>query len=223
MKSLIHNTHQTGIGSAIGWTILYFLLLLTVTAIDVLLWRNIDSRLAPGLNILTLALASAWFFKLLAVKTSFHPALTANLTVGGALLAVGCAVLFYLLLDKGIDPLLDSQFPQSNEAYQEGLATLRQAPVASFIRVCLIAPIVEELLMRGFILGGLQNRYGLAVSLLVSTILFGLLHFNMVQTLSALVCGLILGLLYIHTGALLYCIAAHSLYNMISYIEALSR
>ena len=48
-------------------------------------------------------------------------------------------------------------------------------------------------------------------------ILVALLHFNMVQTLSALICGIVLGLLYIRTDSLICCIAAHAGYNMISF------
>ncbi len=45
------------------------------------------------------------------------------------------------------------------------------------------------------------------------------MHFNMVQTLSAMICGLILGLLYLQTDSVICCIAAHAGYNMISYFE----
>ncbi|MBU5312817.1 CPBP family intramembrane metalloprotease [Tissierella carlieri] len=73
--------------------------------------------------------------------------------------------------------------------------------MTSFLRVCLI-PTVEEILIRGYVLGELSNKYGIILALLVSSILFALLHFNMVQTLSALICGLILGILYIYTGSI---------------------
>ncbi len=72
--------------------------------------------------------------------------------------------------------------------------------------------------MRGFVLGGLKNNYGVTMSLLVSAILFALIHFNMVQTLSAFVCGVILGMLYIKTDSILCCIIAHCGYNLLSYL-----
>ena len=77
---------------------------------------------------------------------------------------------------------------------------------------------VEELLMRGFCLELLKSKYGIKCGLIVSTILFALLHFNMVQTLSALITGFILGLLYLKTKSLTSTILAHGLYNFISLV-----
>lgn len=132
-------------------------------------------------------------------------------------MAFGCSVLFFLLLDKFLDPFFDSVFIASADEYKKTIVLLRQFPIANFIRVCLLAPVVEEILIRGCILNSLQNKYGIIFALLISSFLFAVLHFNFVQTLSALICGLMLGLLYINTGSLFSCILAHSLYNTISY------
>ena len=42
-----------------------------------------------------------------------------------------------------------------------------------------------------------------------------------VQTLSAMICGIVLGLLYIRTGSIICCITAHAGYNMISYFTTI--
>lgn len=39
--------------------------------------------------------------------------------------------------------------------------------------------------MRGFLLGGLSQNYGKTIALLLSALLFALLHFNMVQSLGS--------------------------------------
>ena len=95
---------------------------------------------------------------------------------------------------------------------------MSETPVPAFIHVCLLAPVTEEILMRGFALNGLKRTYGSGTALLVSSLLFALLHFNMVQTLSAFICGLILGILYLRTGSLLCCMLAHGGYNLISFL-----
>lgn len=98
------------------------------------------------------------------------------------------------------------------------LESLIKSPLTGMIQVCVLAPIIEEILMRGVVLGGLKNSYGTVTALLISATLFALLHFNMVQTLSAFVCGMILGLLYIKTNSVFCCMIAHSGYNLISYV-----
>ena len=89
------------------------------------------------------------------------------------------------------------------------------------LQVCIIAPVVEETLMRGVILGGLKNTYGSITALLVSSVLFAVLHFNMVQTLSAFMCGIVLGLLYLRTRSVFCCIIAHCGYNFISSLTTI--
>lgn len=90
--------------------------------------------------------------------------------------------------------------------------------MTSLIQVCILAPVIEEILMRGVVLGGLKNSYGTVMALLISATFFACLHFSMVQTLSAFVCGIVLGLLYIKTRSILCCMIAHGGYNLISYI-----
>lgn len=159
----------------------------------------------------------AAFLILLAGRTGFRPGLLENISPQGLLLAAVCAVLFYLALDKGLDPLFEKIFPASEENYQRSLRELAAAPIAALIQVCVLAPMMEEILMRAFLLGGLSVKYGDTAALLISAALFALLHFNMVQTLSAFLCGIALGLLYLHTGSVFCCILAHMGYNLISY------
>ena len=65
---------------------------------------------------------------------------------------------------------------------------------------CVFAPMIEETLARG--LGeGVSVNYGKMTALIVSASLFALLRFDMLQTLSALIRGIVLGMLYFHTGS----------------------
>ena len=81
-----------------------------------------------------------------------------------------------------------------------------------------IAPILEEVLMRGFLLDGLSTNYGKIVALLISAALFSILHFNIAQIVPSFICGIILGLLYFYTDSIFSCILAHIGYNSISYM-----
>lgn len=210
------------IGKGIFWVLIWFGFMLFYTALDVAVWRKISAPFGKYLNLFTMILCIAVFLLLLTRATGFKIDLLKGLSPHGLLLALVCAGLFYLVLDKGLDPLFEAVFPASEESYQDMLRSLRAAPAVSLIQVCVLAPFIEEVLMRGFLLGGLSLTYGKTAALLLSACFFALLHFNMVQTLSAFLCGIVLGLLYLHTGSVSCCIAAHMGYNLISYLTMIA-
>lgn len=201
---------------AILWTLLYFGCILFYTFLDVTIWRKLLPRYSNWLNVITIALCITVFILIL-IRFNGSFMITSNTTLTGIILAIGCSILFFILLDKCLDPFFEGIFPASEQDYQAALQTLIKSPVSSLIQVCILAPIVEEILMRSFILNGLKNTYNIPTALIMSTILFAILHFNWVQTFSALICGIILGLLYIKTDSIICCIVAHCGYNIISY------
>ncbi len=211
------------IGEGALWVLAWFGVMLLYTFLDVAVWRKIAPRHAKLLNVISIAFCTGVFLSLLKSKFNSQIDLVNGISLEGMLLAIGCAAVMYFLLDKCLDPVFEGMLPGSEDRYQETLQHLRETPALSFIQVCILAPVVEEILMRGFLLGGLSVNYGKLTALLISSALFALLHFNMVQTLSALICGIVLGLLYIRTNSLICCIAAHAGYNMISYFTMIFR
>lgn len=205
------------LGQGVLWVLIWLGWMLLHTVLDVAVWRRFPPVWEKYLNTVAITVSMAAFLGLLSRENHFEIDLFRNLSIPGILGAAGCAILLYLLLDQGLDPVLEKAFPASEASYQETLRTLRQSPGISLIQVCVLAPVIEEILMRGYLLQGLSVRYGSAVALAVSSLLFALLHFNMVQTLSALICGLALGLLYGRTGSVFCCILTHAGYNLISY------
>ncbi|MDE7299151.1 MAG: CPBP family intramembrane metalloprotease [Lachnospiraceae bacterium] len=210
-------TIQTGLLWVLAW--LGFMVLYTL--LDIAVWRRLVPAYSKYLNIISVALCMAAFLALLSEKNDYRIDIFKNISWNGILLAAGCAALFYFLLDRGLDPVFARLFPASEEKYREALSSLSSAPVAALLQVCVLAPLLEEILMRDFLLGGLSANYGKPAALLISSLLFALLHFNMAQTLSALICGILLGLLYLHTDSLFCCIAAHSGYNLISFFTTI--
>lgn len=90
--------------------------------------------------------------------------------------------------------------------------------IGSIIGVIIVAPITEEILFRGIMLKGLLKRYSDLTSILVTALLFGILHFNIYQFVGAFIAGILLGWLYSKTNSLLLCIIGHATYNSIGYI-----
>ena len=79
------------------------------------------------------------------------------------------------------------------------------------------APILEELLCRGVLFEVLNKRWGVKVSILVSALFFGLLHFNPANAIVAVVAGLIFGVLYVRTSSLYATIIIHAINNAIAF------
>ncbi|HBM81691.1 MAG TPA: hypothetical protein DD426_12810, partial [Clostridiaceae bacterium] len=88
----------------------------------------------------------------------------------------------------------------------------------SILAIVVIAPIFEETLFRGVILRGLLKNYGVLKALIVTSVLFGILHFNIAQLITASILGLMLGFIFIKTGSLILCILFHALNNGLSII-----
>jgi membrane protease YdiL (CAAX protease family) len=85
---------------------------------------------------------------------------------------------------------------------------------------CIVAPICEEFLFRGFIFTALRNWKGLWPAAIITGVLFGGVHLGSAPTLDLVpLMGLGFGLclLYRYTGSLYPCFVAHSLNNSIAF------
>jgi len=76
-----------------------------------------------------------------------------------------------------------------------------------------IAPICEEMFFRGSILGAFAASGRSGWGLLVSSLLFAVLHFSPTATPLHVANGLILGILALNSGSLLAPMIAHAVYN----------
>jgi len=98
----------------------------------------------------------------------------------------------------------------------EGAALL----VLSAGLTCVVAPICEEFLFRGFIFTALRNWRGTLPAALITGLIFGGVHVGSAPALDLVpLAGLGFGLclLYRYTGSLYPCIAAHSLNNSLAF------
>ncbi|WP_052571723.1 CPBP family intramembrane glutamic endopeptidase [Geothrix fermentans] len=80
--------------------------------------------------------------------------------------------------------------------------------------IVLGAPLTEEPLFRGLILGGFVLRYGTRRAIAYSALLFALIHLNPWQFPAGLVLGAFLGWLTVRTGSLWPAVFAHFLNNL---------
>lgn len=115
-----------------------------------------------------------------------------------------------------------SIFETSKEKLLEQLGTNENTSLLllSAALTCVVAPICEEFLFRGFIFTSLRNWRGVWPAAIISGLLFGAVHAGSAPAVDLVpLAGLGFGLclLYRATGSLYPCIAAHSLNNSLAF------
>ena len=87
--------------------------------------------------------------------------------------------------------------------------------IGAFMKVSVIAPIVEELIFRGLILQGFRRNYNSFVAVFMSALLFALFHLNPWQFPATFVLGLLLGWMVVRTNSIILSILGHSINNFL--------
>jgi len=85
----------------------------------------------------------------------------------------------------------------------------------AIVMLVIVGPVIEEILYRGILLNHWKSRLGVRVAVALSTILFALVH---EQVLWAICFGLLLSFVYLRTGSLWITIGVHSLNNTVALI-----
>lgn len=111
--------------------------------------------------------------------------------------------------------------------YFDGAATVTNAVpplpyeyVLQLFTVVIVPAFVEELLFRGLVLRNLLP-FGKITAVVISAVLFGLMHQNPQQLLYTTVAGLILGFVYVYTESIWCCVLIHFCNNFVSMLHSL--
>jgi CAAX protease family protein len=191
-----------------------------------LLGANVNaSKLSPGLSIADTAVQDAAFV-LVAVFLAQLGGRTVSAAlfglrptrlwraVGLMLLTVVVFVVFSLIWGAVFD-VKEEKLLETLGANESTLLLVLSAALT-----CVIAPIGEEFLFRGFIFTALRNWRGTWTAAVLTGALFGLVHVGSAPALDLVpLAGLGFGLclLYRATGSLYPCIAAHALNNSLAF------
>jgi membrane protease YdiL (CAAX protease family) len=84
--------------------------------------------------------------------------------------------------------------------------------------VVVVAPFGEELFFRGFLYKGLRRRRSIAVSVVISSVAFGLVHVYPLLIPALVVVGAGLALVYERRQSLLASMVAHATFNLLGFI-----
>ena len=166
-----------------------------------------------------LALAIIWlFFKIRKKKLSGEIQLNkcpVKSVLAAGLFGIGFGVVLNVLIS--IIPFSESMqnsFTDSYSALSAGNA------VISFISVAILAPIVEEVFFRGLIYTRLKAGMNKIAAAVISSLLFGVMHGEIIWMLIGFMSGLALVWIFEKTRSLLGCITVHIANNTLSQLTA---
>jgi uncharacterized protein len=185
-----------------------------------------ESHTSPGIVIADTAVqdagfvASAMFFaqlggrRLAAWQFGLRPVRGLGRALGLTLAAAVAFVVFSALWSLGVHAPKEKLL-ETLGAHQNALLLALSA-----VLTCVIAPVCEEFLFRGFIFRALRNWHGTLPAALITGLLFGAVHAGSAPAADLLplaMLGFLLCLLYRYSGSLYPCIAFHSLNNSIAF------
>lgn len=113
-----------------------------------------------------------------------------------------------------------SPLVQMSEEYQSASDALYGSTIwLELLGSGLITPVLEELLHRGVVYGRLRRNVGLWPAVLVSALIFAVLHFNIVQFVYTFLLGIVLALFVEKSGRLYPAVIAHMAANILAVIR----
>ncbi len=93
----------------------------------------------------------------------------------------------------------------------------RDSLIANLIVIAVLPALVEEMIFRGYVLRALRP-YGDVFAVMISSLLFGLMHGNILQMPFAFIVGLVIGWLYVKTDNIWLAVAVHFCNNAVSVL-----
>ncbi len=136
-----------------------------------------------------------------------------SVTVPSLFIALGCSVIGYsasmslsgFMSVFSLEPVMG-----------EIMTPTETLPLIIFLlNICILAPVVEEVVFRGVIMNTLR-RFGDCFALLISSLLFALVHMNLVQIPNAFIMGLVIGYFTMYSGSIWTGIGIHILNNLLT-------
>lgn len=120
--------------------------------------------------------------------------------------ALGLAYAVYKINPELTKKMLNEKIIESNGTIYDS--------IYEFILGVILAPIMEELIFRGIMFNRLKMRWGAGVAIIISSIIFGLLHMDL-AIIGAVLFGIMMCILYMKTRNILTTMAIHFINNLV--------
>jgi membrane protease YdiL (CAAX protease family) len=125
-------------------------------------------------------------------------------------------ILSGILVSIAQNTLTFVDFDQKQDVGFEGLSA-RYEYVLAFIALVVIAPVAEEILFRGYLFGKLRKVAQLWISILITSVLFGFVHFAWNVGIDVFALSIIMCLARVWSGSLWPSMLMHMTKNFIAF------
>ncbi|AJA47579.1 CAAX amino protease family protein [Clostridium pasteurianum DSM 525 = ATCC 6013] len=134
-----------------------------------------------------------------------------NIGIKNIMLIIVICISFSMIL-SGIVEYVIKFFPSYNETSK--MISMSMNSILGILAVLLFAPIFEEILFRGMVLGEIKNKVNITAAIIIQGVLFGIYHMNLFQSIYAGVLGILLGFICVKAGSIVGSIIAHITFNI---------
>ena len=125
----------------------------------------------------------------------------------------------FAIITANITFITSSQIAESFSYYNKICSNL--GFILEFVSLLVIAPITEEILCRGILFNILKQKFSCPISIIISSLIFGLMHIlagGIILAVSATILGILLCLIYQTTKSMKLTILAHSVANLPDFL-----
>lgn len=197
-----------GIGDLLMSVVILLLMVLYVgTAVTVR--APFAGVVVQQLMILGVPLVVTWYMKS-DCKTLFSVKKPAK----GTVLAGVCLYVGTFCLEMLLTGILVKIFPTSAESVNASYEVLMEQPTLLIVLVMALMPAVgEEIFFRGFMYGGLKNKYGVKWAIVISAVIFGAFHMSLVKLIPTAMLGACFAYIVYKSGSIYIGMALHFINN----------
>lgn len=146
--------------------------------------------------------------------------------IGYVLLGAGAYIVSYILLVSAIAKLFPSLNTEQTQELGFQTTTASNELLVVFMSLVVLAPLVEEIVVRGFMFSGLRSKVTFWPAAIISSGLFGLAHLLggeggstiWIATIDTFILGMVLAYLREKTDSLWAPIGLHALKNFVAFM-----
>lgn len=140
---------------------------------------------------------------------------------GERLICAGISIVIAVCIGIALNNIIAmSPLVDLSAGYQEASANFYGSTlVLELISSAFLTPILEELVFRGIIFGRLETMMPKPLAMILSSLIFAVMHFNIVQFIYALCLGIVLALIMDRAGHVYAAVVGHMAANCIAVLR----